>query len=145
MKVGPATFSSLLMIAPITASSHTHMGTPLPGYQNEWVIHTVHVHDFASLLTVRGVYVDSPEFMLLGNPWRLGLFPGGHVNAAEGMVTLDLCNMSNKSIDIGYGFSVNDKNGKQVAYEQSNGPFNFAPGGDDDGDDCWGFIVWRWW
>ena len=64
-----------------------------------------------------------------GESMASGALPGGHVNAAEGMVTLDLCNRSNKSIDIGYGFSVNDKNGKQVAYRQFDGPFNFAPVG----------------
>ena len=52
------------------------MGTPPPGYQQEWAKHTVHWHGFLDLSTVRGEYVDSPEFMLLGNPWILEIFPG---------------------------------------------------------------------
>ena len=71
----------------------------------------------------------SPEFMLLGNPWRVELLPGGYEVAAEGMTSLSLHNMSNKAIEIDYGFSVNNGNGKQVAYKRSATPRNFAPMG----------------
>jgi len=37
------------MDAPITTSSHTHVGTAPPGYHDKWVTHTVHWHGFASL------------------------------------------------------------------------------------------------
>jgi hypothetical protein len=59
--------------------------------------------------------------MLLGNQWRLMLYPGGCEDAVEGMVTLGLWNMSNNAIEIeiDYGFSFNDRNGKQVAYKRS--------------------------
>jgi speckle-type POZ protein len=67
--------------------------------------------------------------MLLGNPWRLSIYPGGSANAVEGMVTLYLENGSNKSIDIDYGFSIIDGNGKQVEFKRSDGPRNFAPVG----------------
>jgi predicted amino acid-binding ACT domain protein len=67
--------------------------------------------------------------MLLGNPWRLQIYPGGHATAAEGMVSLGLVNKSDKSIEIDYGFSVNYGIGKQVAYKQSDGPYNFDPEG----------------
>jgi hypothetical protein len=67
--------------------------------------------------------------MLLGNEWRLQIYPGGVAAAAEGMVSLGLDNMSNNAIEIDYGFSVNDGNGKQVAYERSTGPRNFEPVG----------------
>jgi hypothetical protein len=80
---------------------------------------------------VRGVGVFSPEFLLLGNPWRLELLPGGEEDAAEGMISLYLSNMSDKAIDIQFGFSVNDENGKQVYVERSATPHNFAPVGDD--------------
>ena len=53
------------------------------------------------------------------------------------MVSLDLWNRFNKAIDIDFGFSVNDGNGKQVAYKRSATPCNFAPMG--GGDDYWGF------
>ena len=84
--------NSMIMDAPITASAHTHMGTPPPGYDEEWMTHTIHVHGFASLSTERGESVASPEFML----------PGGHANAAEGMTSLGLCNNSDKAIDIDF-------------------------------------------
>jgi hypothetical protein len=67
--------------------------------------------------------------MLLGNQWCLQLYPGGDDDEDEGMVSLELCNMSNKAVEIDFGFSVNDGNGKQVAYKRSPGPRNFAPVG----------------
>ena len=87
------------MVAPITASAHTHMGTTPPGYDEEWVTHTVHVHGFTSLPSVRGEAVDSPEFVLLGNQWLLRIYPGGDDDAEEGMVFIYLENRSNKSIE----------------------------------------------
>jgi len=118
------------MNAPITASAHTHVGTAPPGYnQQEWVTHTVHWHDFPSLSLEQDESVDSPEFMLLGNQWRVELSPGGHASAVEGRVSLYLSNMSDKAIDIQFGFSVNDENGKQVYVERSATPHNFAPVG----------------
>jgi hypothetical protein len=71
--------------------------------------------------------------MLLGNPWRLAIFPGGVDAAVDGMVNLYLYNESEKAIDIHYSFSVNDGNGKQVVFKRSDGrPVNFAPVGADD-------------
>ena len=65
--------------------------------------------------------------------WYLELqHPGGDDVTELGMVSLYLWNMSNKAIDIDFGFSVNDGNGKQVAYARSNTPRNFASVGDDD-------------
>jgi hypothetical protein len=112
-----------------TTSTHTHIGTPPPGYKEEWVTHTVHVHGFANLSSERDVAVDSPEFMRFDHQWRLVICPGGGTDADEGMVCLYLENRSNKAIEIDYGFSVSDGNGKQVAYERSPGPKHFAPVG----------------
>jgi len=71
--------------------------------------------------------VASPEFMLLGNQWCLVIFPGGVVNAAEGMTSLGLCNNSDKAIDAEYGFGVIDGSGKQVIGAFSAGVWpNFA-------------------
>jgi hypothetical protein len=129
------------MNALITAFAHTHMGTPPPGYHQEWITHTVHCHGFASLSTEQDECVDSPEFMLLGNEWRLQIVqPGGDEEAGEGMVSLFLYNVSNKAIDIDFGFSVSDGNGKQVAHYRSFRPRNFAPLEDADEDDHWGCI-----
>jgi hypothetical protein len=44
-------------------------------------------------------------------------------------VSLELWNMSDKAVDIDFGFSVNDGNGKQVAYDRSSRTRNFAPVG----------------
>jgi hypothetical protein len=133
-----------IMSAPSAASSHTHVGTPPPGYNEEWAAHTVHWHGFGSLPTARGVGINSPEFILLGNPWRVRVFPGGVAAAAGGMVSLYLDNMSNKSIDIQYGFSVNDEYGKQVAHQRSATPYNFEPEGTVDLEgtrlNSWGMI-----
>jgi hypothetical protein len=70
--------------------------------------------------------------MLLGNPWCLELFPGGSLNADEGMVSLYHHNNSDKAIEIDYAISVNDGIGMQVAYKRSDGPYNFEPEGGDD-------------
>ena len=106
--------------------------------------HTVHWHGFGSLSAERDEYIDSQEFEGLGNQWCLGICPGGDEGAAEGMVSLYLYNESDKAIEIDLGFSVNDENGKQVVYEQSNGPRNFDPVGavDTDGNTLnnWGFM-----
>jgi hypothetical protein len=46
--------------APITASAHTHMGAPPPGYHQEWGKHTVYCHGFASLSAERNARFYSP-------------------------------------------------------------------------------------
>jgi hypothetical protein len=124
----------MIMNAPtITASAHTHVGTaPLGYHEEEWVQHTVHYHGFRSLTSEQDEYEGSPKFTLLGNQWRLSIYPGGDDDAAEGMVSTFLYNMSEKFIKIDYGFSVNDgNNGKQVAYKQSATPEQFGPVGTD--------------
>ena len=121
------------MDAPSTAAAHIHEGTPPPGYHQEWLTRTVHFHDFPSRSAERGVRVFSPEFEGFGNQWRVRMYPGGHARAAEGMVSLGLCNMSNKAIEIDFGFSVNDGSGKQVAYERTATPLNIGPVGSNAG------------
>ena len=86
---------------------------------------------------VRGEFVKSPEFEVFGNQWCLGICQGGHTTAAEGMVPLYLYNKSNKAIEIDFGFSVNDENGRQLAYERVATPHNFAPMGNRS---SWGLI-----
>jgi hypothetical protein len=127
----------------ITASSITHVGTPRPGFHEEWVTHKVYFHKFARLSATRDVFVKSPKFTLLGNQWRLEIYPGGSANADEGMVSLGLWNMSNRAIEIDFGFSVNDGNGKQVVYERSDGPNNFAPVGGLNSGDGWNSFAKR--
>jgi hypothetical protein len=70
--------------------------------------------------------------MLLGNPWCLELTPGGYEGEAEeSMTSLYLWNESDKAIEIDVGFSVNDENGKQVAYKRTATPEHFGPVDDD--------------
>ena len=109
------------MNAPTLAS--VHLGTPPQGYR-EWTSTKVHVHGFADLSAVRDVPVDSSEFMALGNPWRLRLYPGGEERSNTGRVAIVLCNRSNKSIDMNFGFSIKDGNGNQIASMQSSYTFD---------------------
>jgi hypothetical protein len=44
----------------------------------------------------------------LGNAWLLEVYPGGNVYADEGMVSVFLVNLSEKSIHVEFGFSVKD-------------------------------------
>ena len=131
--------SPLSIMVALSESAHSHMGAPPPpGYQQEWGNHhTVHCHGFKGLPSERGEFVDSPEFMLLGNEWCLSIFPGGRIGSAEGMVSIYLENLSDNSIDIDYGFNVNDDSGKQVEHKQIVTPFNFTPRG--TGNDGRGF------
>jgi hypothetical protein len=110
---------------------HIHLGTAPPGYHREWVTHTAHCHGFANLSKARDVYVVySPEFEGLGHRWILQIYPDGDRHAAEGMTSLFLWNMSDKAIEVDYGFSVNDADGKQVVcIDDGDGPVSFGPVG----------------
>ena len=55
----------------------------------------------------------------------MDIYPGGYEDSDDGYVAVDLCNMSNKSIKIQYGFIVRDTAGKEVVY--------YAPGTDEFG------------
>jgi hypothetical protein len=60
------------------------------------------------------------------------MYPGGgDDDAAEGMMSIDLHNRSNKAIEIDFDFSINDGNGKQVAHKRSATPGHFGPVGTD--------------
>ena len=87
------------MSAPPPAS--VHLGTPPNGYQ-EWTSTKVHVHGFADLSAMRGTPV-SPEFMALGNPWRLRLYPGGrnHVKQATSQSISKTCQLRKLQCNLG--------------------------------------------
>ena len=93
------------------------VGTPPSGWK-EWQVSEVRFHNFANLSAERGEYEASPEFSCLGHEWTLDIYPGGRENSAEGYVAINLCNMSNKSIKIEYGFSVKDAAGEEVVHEK---------------------------
>jgi hypothetical protein len=79
-----------------------------------------------SLSTERDVGVDSPDFIALGNPWFLRLFPGGRNDSRSGnssrrgWVGIYLYNMSNESIDMQFGFSNKDSKGELIAKRQTS-------------------------
>jgi hypothetical protein len=69
---------------------------------------TVHFVGFASLPAQRYGGVLSEKFACLGHEWHLEVYPGGLESADEGMVSVLLYNVSNKSINVELGFSVKD-------------------------------------
>ena len=103
-----------------------HVGTPPT--RKEWEVIEVHYNGFEGLPSERGVPVHSPEFTCFGHKWCLKVYPGGHSESKDGMVSLYLVNRSNKSITINFGFSVKNKNGKGVNDAVSDGT-EFAPYG----------------
>jgi len=106
------------------ALSNSYVGTPRLGYNQEWATHVVHFNQFGTLSTwVTGEIVQSPEFMLVGNQWRVEMYPSEDEISYprsedeisdEAMVSFYLQNMSNNTIDVEYGFSVKDRGGKQL-------------------------------
>jgi hypothetical protein len=112
------------MSAPCVES--VHVGTPPPDF-NEWTTTKVYYHGFLALSAVQNVCEDSSEFMALGNPWRVQLYPGGRNHSETGYVAIYLDNQSNESIDMNFGFSIKDGKGKQVATKQPSNPSTFGP------------------
>jgi hypothetical protein len=76
-----------------------------------------------------------PAVRNVGVDWRLRLYPGGVDNippgnsSRRGWVAILIVNRSNKSIEIGCGFSIKDGKGKQVANKQSVTHATLAPVG----------------
>ena len=68
----------------------------------------VHFDGFAGLPAQRNEHIQSEEFTCLGNNWCLQIYPGGDADEEEGMVSVFLCNMSKKRVNICFGFSVED-------------------------------------
>ena len=71
------------------------VGVPPPSLSlglnaDDWKSFQFHFHDFASLDSRRGHRVDSPTFVCNGHQWRLGVFPGGNVEAIGGNISIYL-------------------------------------------------------
>ena len=94
------------------------VGTPPDGISEGWTTTVVRFHGFADLTTTRDVYVESPEFSCFGHQWRLELYPGGEEDSPEGWVAVSIGNASLTSIEIQYGFSVRDADGKEVVHHE---------------------------
>ena len=75
-----------------------------------WEIIQVHYHNFENLTATRGEAVVSSEFTCFGHTWIASVFPGGMTSCSrDGMVSILLHNLSNKSIKVQYGFSINSE------------------------------------
>ena len=105
------------MYAPPTMA-FVHVGTPSPSFV-DCSSTRVYYHGFADLSAEGDVPVDSPEFMALGNPWRLALYPGGRYVSKMGWVAIALQNRSNKEITVQCGFSIKDGKGNQITSMQT--------------------------
>ena len=64
----------------------------------------------------------------------MDIYPGGSGNSDDGYVAIDLSNMSNKSIEIEYGYSVRDAAGKEVVHRSKPKTYEFG----GDGKNSWG-------
>jgi hypothetical protein len=96
---------------------------------------TVHFVGFAGLPAERGAYAESEVFKCFGNEWQLVMYPGGHERADEGMVSVYLVNMSSKSINVEYGFSVKD------CVKTKMRPCNFDPVGSTSGCEARNYVL----
>jgi len=69
-----------------------HAGHP-PKEWEGWESHLVHFHNFASLPSGKGEWMESPEFSSFGHKWRVIMYPGGHSEAEVGNISLylELC------------------------------------------------------
>ena len=103
-----------------------HVGTPPPDF-NGWTSTKIFFHGFAELSAERGARVISPEFMAVGKPWCLRLYPRGHNHSEMGWVAIYLINQSNESLTLRYGFSIKDGDDKQIVNKQSSTQHTFAP------------------
>ena len=111
----------------MSGSRFVHVGTPSGDFK-EWTTTVVGFHRFADLTTTRDEYVASPEFSSLGHKWRVDIYPGGVGHSAEGYVAIGLMNMSNKRIEIEYGYCVKDADGKEVVHKKPNTAKEFKAG-----------------
>ena len=99
----------------MSSSRVVDVGTPPTNFSG-WTTTEVRFHNFANLTTTRGEYKASPEFSSLGHEWILDIYPGGKEDSAEGYVAINLCNMSNKSIKVEFGYNVKDAAGQEVVH-----------------------------
>ena len=113
------------------------VGTPPDEYEKtEYTTVEVHFHDFANLPSERNNQTASPQFTCLGRKWELRLFPGGDETSDPGNIAVYLAHMSHGTIKLDYKFTVENSDGKQVAYWATE--VEFGPGVDVDEDESYG-------
>ncbi|KAL7554195.1 hypothetical protein ACHAWF_018626 [Thalassiosira exigua] len=69
--------------------SDVHVGMP-PKEWESWESRIVHFHGFESLSTKKGLPVISPRFICCNHTWQVLIFPGGHKNSHDGMISVGL-------------------------------------------------------
>ena len=69
---------------------------------------SVRFDGFAGLPAERNELVESEIFTCLGNKWQLDVWPGGNDDADDGVVSVYLCNMSERSINVEFCLCVKD-------------------------------------
>ena len=97
------------------STSRVEVGTPSVSLSG-WTTTEVCFRGFANLSTTRGEYIESPKFSYFGHQWVLRLYPGGIPQSDEGWVAVALDHKSNTSIEIQYGLSVRNADGKGVIH-----------------------------
>lgn len=92
------------------------VGTPpTTGYSyEEQKTVEVHFHEFARLS--ERTSFESRKFACFGRRWVLQIYPGGDEDSDPGKVAVFLRHCSPGSIDLEYGFSVKNSDGKQMAH-----------------------------
>ena len=96
-----------------TSGRHTaavHVGTPTPYTQDDWVKTNVYFHGFADVPSTTEL-VHSPYFYCLGHEWFLALYPRGNKASKSfeaGRLSCYLRHCSDASVEIEYGFAIND-------------------------------------
>jgi len=108
-----------------------NVGTPSNGF-NGWSTTEVNFHGFANLSTTRDECVQSPEFLCFGHQWKLCLYPGGHIASPEGYAVLVLFNKSNTGIEVQFGYSVRNADGRELVHHM---PQTHEFGAHDSEDD----------
>lgn len=109
------------------------VGTPSPDFQ-EWATTEVRYHGFADLPAAKAKmkggpdYTTSPGFTCLGRQWDLTVYPGGHPDSGDGMISIYLLNRSDKGIKIKYCLCVRGPTGNDVICLSSPQSF-FGPRG----------------
>lgn len=82
--------------------------SPSTNIDREWETHTVSFPGFADLSTPKGNHVTSSKFICLGREWCLRIYPRGHSEAKEDMVSVFLSFHSTGKLKVEYSFAVKD-------------------------------------
>ena len=117
------------------------VGTPSSKFQSRdgWETAEVRFHGFAGLPS-SGIdeYTRSSVFTCVGSQWCLEIYPGGDAHSMPGFVPLYLRNMTDRNIDVRFGFNVKDVDWQNNDESCVYGWKEFFPRGDEDDYDYHG-------